>query len=229
MKISVLEDDDAQAELMSQWLTDAGHEINHSANCKQFIESFALFNPDLAILDWELPDGTGVEVLETIRQRFDSHIPILFTTQRDSEEDIVNALKNGADDYLIKPLRLREFSARLAALGRRAGIKNDSDLITEGPFVIDTKAEIVMRDGEPVKLTQKDYAVTVCLFKNLGKALSREYLLKDVWGVNAGLDTRTVDMHVSRVRRALKIGPENGFIIKTIYQHGYRLEKISNS
>ncbi len=229
MKITLLEDDEAQAELLLQWLADAGHEVDHAANCEQFTKGFDKFLPDMAILDWELPDGCGVDMLKVIRGRFDSPIPVLFTTQRDAEEDIVMALKDGADDYLVKPLRHREFSARLQALSRRAGIKDGSEVIVEGPFRIDTELQRVTLNDEEIKLTQKDYAVTLCLFQNLGKALSREYLLKSVWGVDAGLDTRTVDMHVSRVRRSLKISPENGFIIKTIYQYGYRLEKIAES
>jgi DNA-binding response OmpR family regulator len=96
------------------------------------------------------------------------------------------------------------------------------------PYVIDTEKQHISRSGELVNLTQNDYEVAVCLFQNIGKALSRDVLLKTVWEVGAALDTSTVDMHVSRVRRALKAGPENGYIIKTIYQHGYRLENISS-
>jgi len=227
VKIAILEDDSAQAELMTEWLLEQGHQVKHLELCQDFLREYAPYDPDVVILDWELPDGTGLDVLKKIRASQETSIPVLFTTQRDTEEDIVSALKFGADDYLIKPLRQREFEARLQALGRRAGIGDTTQPLREGPFLIDTESQVVTRDGESIKLTQKDYAVTLCFFQNLGKALSRDYLLKTVWGVNAELDTRTVDMHVSRVRRALKIGPETGFIIKTIYQHGYRLEKIS--
>ena len=151
----------------------------------------------------------------------------MFTTQRDAEEDIIAALKAGADDYLIKPLRHGELMARLSAVSRRSGIDDATQDIQYGPYTIDTKTERVLVDNEPVKLTRKDYLVAVCLFENLGKVLSREYLLKTVWGVEAGLDTRTVDVHVSRVRRSLNIGPHRGYMIKTIYQHGYRLEQTS--
>ncbi len=227
MKIAVLEDDDAQAELLLQWLEDAGHQVKRASECRQFLQDFSAYLPDLAVLDWQLPDGSGVDVLTHLRAKLASKIPVLFTTQRGAEADIVAALQAGADDYLVKPLRHREFSARLHALGRRAGIQDHAEIIIVGPFTIDRRREVILLDGEPVKLTQKDYSVALCLFQNMGKALSREYLLKTVWGVEAGLDTRTVDVHVSRVRWALKIGPENGFIIKTIYQHGYRLEWLA--
>ncbi len=226
MKISILEDDDAQADLMQQWLSEAGHAVSRATTCAQMRVLLPESLPDLVILDWELPDGTGIEILGDIRRGHQRDVPVLFTTQRDAEEDIVLALKQGADDYLVKPLRFNEFTARLQALSRRAGIKAPSDVVREGPFEIDTRKETVSVNGQMIKMTQKDYAVCLCLFENIGKALSREFLLKSVWGVEVGLDTRTVDVHVSRVRRALKIGPENGYVIKTIYQHGYRLETV---
>jgi len=228
VKILILEDDDAQAELMCQWLKDAGYTVKRASECQQFLAVYEQYLPDLLVLDWELPDGTGIDVLETLRGKYSNNVPVLFTTQHDAEGDIVTALQAGADDYLIKPIRHKEFQARLRALSRRAGIRDESSTFVAGPFNIDTRKKVISLNGEAVKLTQKDYAVAECLFHNLGKALSREYLLKTVWGVEADLDTRTVDMHVSRVRRALKIGPENGLIIKTIYQYGYRLEKLED-
>jgi len=227
VNILILEDDDAQAELVAQWVANAGHECTRASCCKDFLNEFPRMLPQLVILDWELPDGTGLEGLSTLRGRMHSEVPVLFTTQRDTEQDIVSALQAGADDYLIKPLREAEFSARLTALSRRAGINENTDtLLIEAPYELDISKQSVKLHGETLKLTQKDFEVCRCLFEHLGTALSREFLLKAVWGVSAGLDTRTVDVHVSRVRRALKLGLENGFIVKTIYQYGYRLEKL---
>ena len=227
MKIGLLEDDSAQAELLVFWLEGAGHEVVHAASGSAFLETFHSHLIDLAVLDWELPDTSGIKVLQTLRQNFESRIPILFTTQRDSEDDIVSALREGADDYLIKPVGQAELLARIEALSRRAGIKHVSDTIEIGPLKLDSHTEIIYLDGEALKITRKDYLVALHLFKNIGKVLSREYLLKSVWGTEIGLDTRKVDVHVSRVRRSLKIGPEMGYTIKNIYQHGYRLEKIN--
>lgn len=227
MKIAILEDDSEQAGLLHQWLAGDDYRVTHSQSCADFLTAFVKDAPDMVVLDWELPDGSGIDVLESLRNKFQSSVPVLFTTQRDTEEDIVNALKIGADDYLVKPLRYGEFIARLTALRRRAGLDQSQDKIEEGPYVIDIQAEEISLDGEILKLTNKDFLVALCLFQNIGKPLSREFFLKEVWSVEAGLDTRTVDMHVSRVRRSLKLGPDRGLIIKTIYQHGYRLEKIS--
>lgn len=226
MRISIVEDDHAQAQLVKQWLEGEGHEVDHYPDSRVFVRSFHEYPRDLLILDWEMPNLTGIDVLRSVRGTLSSDIPVLFATQRDNEEDVVAALKSGADDYLVKPLRHAELVARIDALKRRSGFADETDILELGPVVINTKAETVTLHGEPVKLTQKDYQLAICMLKNIGKVLSREYLLKEVWGVDVSLHTRTVDVHVSRIRRSLNIGPEIGYCIKTIYQHGYRLEKV---
>ncbi len=227
MKIALLEDDPQQAELVVQWLTEAGFAVNHQANGRSFLKHFKKDLYDMAILDWELPDQSGIEVLRQLRVAQNQTLPILFTTQRDAEEDIVNALNSGADDYLIKPLRKAELLARIEAARRRAGITSDQDVLTLGNICIDaTKREIEI-DGKPVKITPKDFGIAWELARNEGQVLSREYLLKRVWGVEAEINTRTVDMHVSRVRRSLNINPDMGYRVTTVFQHGYRLEKVS--
>lgn len=228
MLIGLLEDDPAQADLLSAWLQEAGHEVVHRTRGDAFIEACSQNAFDLAILDWQTPGKTGIDVLQILRTQVKSAIPILFSTQRNAEDDIVAALKKGADDYLTKPVRKAELIARLDALGRRAGVNQAANHKEFGAVTFIKEEGQVLLDGEPVKLTRKDYLVAQCLFSHLGKVLSREFLLREVWGVENGLDTRTVDVHVSRVRRALKIGPEMGFVIKTIYQHGYRLEKLDD-
>ncbi len=227
MKIALLEDDPQQAELVCKWLLDAGHSVMHKADGKTFLKAFKADVFDLAILDWELPDQTGIDVLRQLRVLQKQNLPVFFTTQRDAEEDIVNALNTGADDYLIKPLRQAELLARLEATRRRAGIESADDVLCIGNVEVDTLKNEIRVDGEVVKSTQKEFGIALELFKNEGQVLSREYLLKQVWGVNADINTRTVDMHVSKVRRNLKINPEMGYRITTIFQHGYRLEKVT--
>ncbi len=227
MKIALLEDDPQQAELVSNWLKDAGFSVMHEANGKSFLKSFKGDVFDLAILDWELPDQTGIDVLRQLRVVQKQNLPVIFTTQRDAESDIVNALNNGADDYLIKPLRQAELMARIEAARRRAGIQTAQDVLTIANIDVDTLKKEIRIDGAVVKTTQKEFGIAYELFKHEGQVLSREYLLKQVWGVNADINTRTVDMHVSKVRRCLNISPEMGYRITTIFQHGYRLEKVA--
>lgn len=226
MKIAMLEDDLAQASLVRTWLEEAGHSVTHYVLAADFLNNAKLEPFDLAILDWELPDGTGIETLQTLRKHEHNTQPILFATQRDSEMDVISALQAGADDYLVKPLRQGELLARIEVIRRRAGIHSPEEIIKLADIEMDTRNRVIKVAGEVVKVTQKDYDVALHLITNIGKVLSREYLLKSVWGVGAELNTRTVDMHVSRVRRSLKINPDMGYCIKTIYQHGYRLEKI---
>lgn len=228
MKIALLEDNPQQAELVCTWLLEAGHTVMHQPDGKSFLKAFKAGIFDLAILDWELPDQTGIDILRQLRIVQKQTLPVFFTTQRDAEEDIVNALTSGADDYLIKPLRKGELLARLEAARRRAGIESASDILQLGNIEIDTLKSEIRIDGEAIKTTQKEFGIALEFFKHEGQVLSREYLLKQVWGVNADINTRTVDMHVSRVRRSLKISPDMGYRITTIFQHGYRLEKISS-
>ena len=226
LKILVLEDDKDQARLLTRWLTDEGHNVSHTLSGKECLDLFKSSSFDMCILDWQLPDLSGIDVLVQIRNHMQSKIPVLFATQRNDEDDIVLALNHGADDYLVKPLRQKEVLARVNALKRRSLNGSDSELLELGPVKIKLQTQKVLVNDQIVRLTHKEYLLTCCLFRNFGKILSREFLLKEVWGIDSDLHTRTVDVHVSRLRRQLNIGPDIGYYIKTIYQHGYRLEKI---
>lgn len=228
MKIALLEDEIEQAENLSDLLTQNGHNCKHFQNGKTFIYEVLHNSYDLLILDWHLPDMEGTEVLKEIRAELNWKIPVLFLTSRDSESDIITALDAGADDYLVKPARAGELGARVNALGRRTSNETeDQEELVIGPYVIDLNKRTILSSGEDVTLTDKDFDLAVFMFQNLGRLLSRDFLLERVWGISSEINTRTVDTHVSRLRRKLNIKPENGFRIKTIYQHGYRLEKVS--
>ncbi|NND69765.1 MAG: response regulator transcription factor [Halioglobus sp.] len=223
--VGLLEDEHPQANMLSAWLADEGYETFHCDSGDAFLARLENEPADLLILDWQLPDCEGIDILATLRARLDFTGPIVFATAKDSEEDIVRGLSTGADDYIVKPLRKAELLARLAALLRRTGGARSSNL-TLGPVELDLDAHKALLDGQEVKLTATEFKLAACVFSNAGKLLSREFLLSEVWGVDAELDTRTVDVHMSRVRKLLKIGPEMGYCIKTIYRHGYRLEEL---
>jgi DNA-binding response OmpR family regulator len=226
VNIAILEDDKDQAQLLRRWLTENGHTVSHADNGSDFLALIRSTDFDMFILDWQLPDLSGIDVVRHIRLDMECTTPVLFATQKNQEDDIVKALNSGADDYLVKPLRRRELMARVTALQRRNVPAEEPETLELGPIHIDTNNHIVRVHGETIKLTHKDYLLATCLIKNFGKVLSREFLLKEVWGIDSDLHTRTVDVHVSRLRRSLKIGPDIGIYIKTIYQHGYRLEKM---
>ncbi|MDX2463313.1 MAG: response regulator transcription factor [Porticoccus sp.] len=223
--VGLLEDDPPQAELVQGWLLDSGYNTYCCTTGQAFIDSMSEKQPDVVVLDWQLPDIEGIDVLKILRQDLCFDGPVIFATGKGSEEDIVLALNAGADDYLVKPLRRSELDARLSALWRRYGHEVKRQFVL-GPISIDLDARRTLVDGEEVKLTPIEFDLAVCVLSNVNKLLSRDYLLKEVWGVGVELDTRTVDMHISKIRRLLKINPEMGYGIKTVYRHGYRLEAL---
>lgn len=226
MRSGLLEDHMAQADMVSMWLTDAGHRVHHFDSGRRFVDAVNRETFDLLILDWNVPDLSGPEVLTRIRDREESTLPVIFMTSRDRDEDVVFALKNGADDYMAKPVKQAEVLARIEAVARRVYPAERKEVLEFTPFTIDTRNQVISRHGEPVPLTQKEYELAAFLFTNRGRLLSRGYLLESVWGTRPDLNTRTVDTHVSRVRSRLGLSPSDGWRLKSIYQHGYRLEEI---
>lgn len=225
MRIALLEDDPSQTDLVRLWLGGAGHSVHAYSRGREFMRMLTRDSFDLLLLDWELPDVNGDAVLAWVRTNVRDNVPILFATARDSEEDIVAALRAGADDYLVKPLRKNELLARVEALGRRRRPEAPARQILQvREFEIDLDRRIVTREGTPVDLTQKDFDLAVFLFKNVGQLVSRGHILESVWGRSPDLNTRTVDTHISRLRSKLGLTPDYGWRLAAIYQHGYRLE-----
>jgi two-component system response regulator RegX3 len=227
MRIAILEDDPSQADLIRVWLVGAGHACHIYGRGREFTRAMMRESFDLLVLDWELPDLNGDAVLAWVRANIRDHVPVLFTTARDTEQDIVQALKAGADDYLVKPLRRGEVLARVEALGRRARPQiRAEEKLRAGDLEIDIDRRVILRLGEPVELTQKDFDLAVFLFRNIGNLVSRGHILETVWGRSPDINTRTVDTHVSRLRTKLRLVPENGWRLAAVYQHGYRLEAM---
>ena len=226
MRIALLEDEPEQAQRIQSILVERGHHCDPFQTGQSFLGAVLHRSYDLMILDWQIPDMTGIEVLEQVRAQLNWAIPAIFLTQRDSEADIVRALDAGADEYLAKPARAAELVARINALARRSNPETDKELLVYGPFEVNTHQRSISLHGEPLTLTDKDFDLTLFLFQNQGRLLTREILLERVWGLTRDINTRTVDTHMSRLRRRLGLNPENGFRIKTIYQRGYRLEAI---
>lgn len=226
IRIAYLEDDLEQAKMVTTWFEEFEYQFEHFTQAQALLNRLKDQNFDIALLDWELPEMSGLEAVKLIRNKFHQDLPILFCSMRDTEADVVQALELGADDYMRKPLLRIELKARLQALLRRTKSAQVENMIEHGPYRFDLQNKKAYMSNESVEMTDKDFEVASCLFDNIGRILSRSFLLESVWGISSDLHTRTVDVHVSRVRKALKISPESGFKIKTIYQHGYRLEKV---
>ena len=226
MHIALLEDEQEQAQHIQTMLSEREHHCDSFSTGQSFLSAILHRSYDLMILDWQIPDMTGLDVLRNVRAQVNWPIPVIFLTQRDSESDIVRALDTGADDYLIKPARAAELLARISALARRSNPDSAQEILRHGPFEIHTRQRTITLHGKELALTDKDYDLTLFLFQNMGRLLTREILLERVWGLARDINTRTVDTHMSRLRRRLGLNPENGFRIKTIYQRGYRLEPM---
>lgn len=223
MYIGILEDDAAQRELYQLWFDSAQHRCRCHDNAKDFIDALRSERFDLLLIDWILPESSGEVVLRWVREHLGWDIPVIFITSRDREVDIVSALRSGADDYLVKPPKYLELLARIESLSRRTRPIN---VVQLGAYEINRDRRAIELQGEPVRLTQKEYELACYLFEHPGKLLSRVHLLEKLWGLNADVDTRTVDTHVSRIRRKLCIRPENGWQIVPEYGYGYRMERL---
>jgi two-component system, OmpR family, response regulator RegX3 len=227
MKIALLEDDPDQSVVIKEWLFQSGHQCDCYVSGHFFIKSIKRYTYDILILDWMIPDLTGVEVLKWVRENVDWPIPIIFSTTRDSEEDIVYGLSQGADDYMIKPIKHKELLARIDALCRRSFKREATNSILQAePFEINSNTRQILIRNEIIPTTAIEFDLTQLLFRNYGRLLSRDYILENVWGRNPEVTTRTVDTHVSRIRKKLSITPENKWRLASVYQHGYRLEKL---
>ena len=242
MRIGLLEDDLTQIELISLWAKEAGDDLQFYTTGKGFREAMNTEDFDLLVLDWHLPDTTGIEELDWLRGEQASSIPVIFITSRDSEESVVEALDHGADDYMVKPVNKGVTLARIKALQRRNMIgitQADADdtmvnqtdqasaILDFDPYLINTEEHSISVDGDAVKLTNKEFELAAYLFRHAGCLVSRDDLLEFIWGTTADLNTRTVDTHVSRVRSKLGINPAVGWQLSSIYQRGYRLSRIS--
>jgi DNA-binding response OmpR family regulator len=223
MRIAILEDDPSQLELLGHWVALAGHEPARFEHGTQLVHAIRKGEFDLLILDWNLPEVSGIEVLRQVREC--SRVPVIFCTAREREDDVVTALKEGAQDYLRKPIRRMELIARIEAVARRADTKASREDFEVDGFQVDFSTRTISRDGTPVDVTQKDFDLVVLFLRNLGRLLSRNYITETVWPENSGMASRTIDTHVSRIRSKFGLVPPHGWQLKAVYAYGYRLER----
>lgn len=228
MRIAVLEDDVVVGTAMQHWLEAAGHTVHNFVSGKAIVREAARESFDLFMLDWHVPDLSGEEVLRWLREKQQSTVPVLFATSRDSEADIVAALHAGADDYMVKPVRRLELLARVEALLRRTRVKqSEVEPIVIGPYTINLVDRVVSLDGQAIEMTDKEFDLTLFLFRNIGQLTSRGHITESVWGRSSDVQSRTVDTHVSRVRKKLELGAARGVRLTPVYNFGYRLERVN--
>ena len=223
-RILVIEDDSALLTLLHYNLAAAGLEIATATTAEdgQLQLSEGLF--DLVILDWMLPEMSGIELCARIRRTGKApQVPILMLTARGEEADRVRGLTTGADDYVTKPFSVLELMARVKALLRRSAPERVSDALATGDITLDRAAHRVTRGSRVVSLGPTEYRLLEVLLENPGRVLSRSQLLDRVWGNTAEIDERTVDVHIGRLRKALVRGHDPD-PIRTVRGSGYALE-----
>jgi DNA-binding response OmpR family regulator len=220
-QILVVEDDADIAALIAHYLEKAGHRVERVTSGSDVLPRLRKAPADLVILDLMLPGMDGLLVCQAMRADPSiAGIPIIMLTARGEESDRVSGLELGADDYVTKPFSPKELSARVTALLRRSGRSGAGAPLHYGPITIDADRHTVALDGEDVRLTAKEFLLLQYLVQHKGRVLSRDLLLSDVWGYNYTGGTRTVDVHIRRLREKL---PPLSDGIETIKQFGYKL------
>jgi two-component system phosphate regulon response regulator PhoB len=223
--VLIVEDDPALVELIRYNLDTVGYRTSTSATAEDAEVLLAEDKFDLMVLDWMLPGMSGIELCRRTRRRQNTQaLPVLMLTARGEEGDRVRGLSTGADDYVIKPFSVPELMARVKALLRRAAPERVADTLQRGDIVLDRGAHRVMRRAREVRVGPTEFKLLVFFMENAGRVLSRQQLLDGVWGRDAFIDGRTVDVHVGRLRKALIRGNEDD-PIRTVRGAGYVLDK----
>lgn len=223
-RILVIEDDEAIVELVAYNLSSAGYEVRTATSAESGELLLAEEAFDLLILDWMLPDASGIELCGRIRRSSRAAlIPIIMLTARGEERDRVRGLSTGADDYMVKPFSVPELMARIAALLRRSAPERVSDVLTVGEITLDRSAHRVTRGAREVSLGPTEYRLLEILMESAGRVLSRTQLIDRVWGTTAAIDERTIDVHVGRLRKALIRGDQED-PIRTVRGTGYVID-----
>ena len=225
--ILIVDDEQSYRDALSVALQREGFLVVTAADGAEAIDRFNMTKPALVLLDVMLPKISGIDVCREIRSK--SKIPIIMVTARNSEIDAVVGLEVGADDYVSKPFRLRELNARVRAALRRVPVEDEFedalDSIEVGPVRVDMGRHEAFVDGEVVQLPRKEFELLEILLRNAGRVLTRDVLIDRVWGPNYFGDTKTLDVHIKRLRSKIEADPANPQLLLTVRGVGYRFER----
>lgn len=224
-KVLVVEDEESFSEALSFLLGKEGFIVETAATGSEALSKFDKGSFDLVLLDLMIPEVSGIEVCRTIRTK--SQVPIIMLTAKDSEIDKVVGLELGADDYVTKPYSKSELIARIRAVLRRgtfAGNDEDHAVITVANIKMDVDRHQVFVAGQPIALPLKEFELLEFLMRNPGRVLTRTQLIDRVWGSDYVGDTKTLDVHIKRLRAKVETDPANPTLIQTVRGLGYKLE-----
>jgi two-component system response regulator RegX3 len=224
-RVLIIEDEESLADPLAFLLRKEGFEATVVTDGSSALAEFDRDGADIVLLDLMLPGMSGTEVCKQLRAR--SSVPVIMVTARDSEIDKVVGLELGADDYVTKPYSARELIARIRAVLRRGGDDDSADgegALESGPVRMDVERHVVMVNGEPITLPLKEFDLLEYLMRNTGRVLTRAQLIDRVWGADYVGDTKTLDVHVKRLRSKIEADPANPVHLLTVRGLGYKLE-----
>ncbi|MDY8108638.1 phosphate regulon transcriptional regulator PhoB [Fulvimarina sp. 2208YS6-2-32] len=225
LRVTVVEDEEALGVLLRYNLEAEGYQVEVIARGDEADLRLKEDVPDLLVLDWMLPGLSGVEICRRLRQRSETALlPVIMLTARGEESERVQGLSVGADDYVVKPFSMREFTARVKAMMRRANPEKVASVLSAGDLEIDRSSHRVRRAGRELKLGPTEYKLLEFFMQAPGRVFNREQLLDGVWGRDIYVDERTVDVHVGRLRKAINRSRDRD-PIRTVRGAGYALDE----
>ena len=221
--VLIVEDEPNQAELIRYNLESEGYRVAIACDGEDGLIQAMETIPDIILLDWMIPKVSGIEVCRQLRKiKSTNEIPIILLTARSEESDKVRGLDIGADDYITKPYSIKELLARVRAALRRPVAITIKDQVIVGEIVVDLNKHVVKVQNHEINLGPTEFKLLLELMKNAGRVLSRDQLLDKVWGISANVDTRTVDVHIGRLRKSMRL-VTNHSLITTVRGFGYSL------
>jgi len=223
--IAVVEDDLPFASEMEEFLGAAGYTVSSYDSSQKFLAALRQSECDLLIVDWSIPDLSGIEVLEYIR-KFHPDMPAIMLTARAENIDIVRGLEAGADDYVAKPVDPAVLAQRIKSLLRRSKgeVKNVSENVILGRYLLRPSTSTIYLGDEEIVVPKREFDMAMLFFTNPNRLLSRQYLAATLWGKVVDYQSRTIDTHVARLRKNLKLDPTCGISLNALYGFGYTLQ-----
>jgi two-component system response regulator RegX3 len=222
-RILVVEDEESLADTVRYNLEREGYSVAVASDGRAALDRFRTENPSLVILDLMLPEMSGLDVCRQIRQM--SNVPIIMVTAKDSEADKVSGLELGADDYVTKPFSVRELVSRVRAHLRRSEMRSDEpeeDVLSGGPISLDVAKHEVQVHGQTVGFPPKEFELLEVFLRRQGRLLTRDFLIEEVWGAGYFGDTKTLDVHVKRLRKKVEQDPHQPKHLLTVRGLGYK-------
>ena len=221
-RVLVVDDEAAIREMIQYALERAKMDVLTAADAQEALVRISEVRPDIILMDWMMPGVSGVELTRRLRKdSYTEDIPIIMLTAKVTEDDKVTGLEAGTDDYVIKPFSPRELLARIRAVLRRSSPANDQGFLVVGELKLDTVSRRVLHEGEEIKMGPTEYRLLEFFMSHQGRAYNRSQILDHVWGANAYLEERTVDVHIRRLRKALEPSGTSHYL-QTVRGHGYR-------